>query len=114
MVVTIAGNTAWKWTKLAQHLHTATPTQHHVLLVLALYANVKGICWPSYETLMQDCRFGSKHTILEALAYLRDDLKVLDWKRGHGNQFKKAANTYTLNQAAMVELLKKQKAEEKL
>jgi hypothetical protein len=104
-------NTAWKWTKLAQHLHTKTPTQHHLLLILALYANVKGVCWPSYEALMRDGCFGSKHTILKTLVYLRDELKILDWKRGHGNQFKRAANTYTLKQDAMVALLRKQKAE---
>jgi len=106
----IKTNSPWKWVQLARHVHTETPAQHHVLLVLAQYANQQGICWPSYESLMEDTRFGSRHTIVNALVYLRDELKIIDWTPGHGNQYKHFANTYTFSQDAMVALLRTQKA----
>jgi hypothetical protein len=105
----IKPSSPWKWVQLARQVRTKTPAQHHVLLVLAQYANQQGTCWPSYENLMQETRFGSRNTIVNALTYLRDELKILEWKPGHGNQYKHFANTYTFSQDAMVALLRAQK-----
>lgn len=104
---------AWRWVQLARFIRTKTPAQHHLLLVLALHANKAGTCWPSYETLMRRCGFGSKHTVLNALKYLRDELQILDWKQGHANQFKPCANTYQFRWDEMVALAKKCREQEK-
>jgi hypothetical protein len=58
---------------------------------------------------MDDTGYRSKTTISDALIYLRDELRILDWKPGHGNQFKHFANTYQFDQAAMIAALKDQK-----
>lgn len=105
-------NSPWKFVKLARHIRTKTPTQHHVLLALVQYADTQGRCYPSYEALMQDTGYGSNHTIAGALVYLRDDLQILDWKPGHGNQYKHFANYYTFKQDKMIEVLRIQKLAE--
>jgi hypothetical protein len=101
----------WKFVKVARYIRTAKPAQHHVLLMLALYADEKGYSYPSYENLMDDTSYGSKQTISDAITYLRDELKILTWKQGHSNQYRNIANGYTLILPAMVELLTKQRAE---
>jgi hypothetical protein len=107
-VIKFKNNSPWKWVKMVRYIQTETATEHHVLQVLGAYANLHGSCFPSYETLMRDCRFKSDHTLTVALEGLRK-LGVLTWKKGHGNQFKRIANVYTLDQEAMLNLLRKQK-----
>ena len=102
----ITMTSAWRWVQLARFIRTKQSAAKLVLLMLALHANKKGECWPSHETLMRLCEFGSKHTLLNALKYLRDDLKVIEWQKGHSNQFKAIANTYRLQQDRMMQLAK--------
>ena len=101
----------WKFVKVARYIRTEKPAQHHVLLMLSLYADQKGYCFPSYQNLMDDTSYGSEQTISDAIKYLRDVLHILTWKQGHSNQYRNIANGYTLNLPAMVELLTKQRAE---
>ena len=103
---------AWRWVKLARYIQTDKAVQHHVLLALVQYADLKGECFPSYERLMLDTRIKSKSTISSALRYLRDALKVVRWTPGHGNQFQHVHNRYQFDAAEMVKILKKQKADE--
>ena len=103
----------WRWIQLARYIRTKTSTQHHVLLVLVQYADLKGTCWPSYDTLLADSRIGSRSTITAVIEYLRDDLKILNWVKGHGNQYKQDSNHYSFDFEAMVKLVQEQKAEEK-
>jgi len=101
---------AWKYVKVASLLRTEKPAQKHILLTLAFYADPAGYCHPSYESLMDDTGYGSKQTIAEALTYLRDDLKILTWTKGHSNQYRpNIANGYTLILQAMVKVLKAQR-----
>jgi hypothetical protein len=108
MQINIKPTSPWKWVKMVRYIQTKTATEHHVLQVLGAYANLEGCCYPSYEALMRDCCFSSKHTLSRALKGLRK-LGVVTWKKGHGNQFRKFANVYTLDQDAMVSLLRDQK-----
>jgi hypothetical protein len=100
----------WKFVKAARYIRTEKPAQHHVLLMLALYADENGYSFPSYENLMDDTSYGSKQTISDAITYLRDELHILTWKQGHSNQYKNIANGYTLSLPTMVALLTAQRA----
>jgi hypothetical protein len=99
----------WKYVKVARYIRTKKPAQHHILLMLAFYADKNGYSFPSYEDLMDDTSYGSKQTIWDSITYLRDELRILTWKQGHSNQYKNIANGYTLNLQAMVELLTAQR-----
>lgn len=106
---TFQNTSSWKWVQLARGMRTKTPVQHHILQVLVQHADIHGKCWPSYQCLMDETGYRSKTTIANALVYLRDELKVLTWNPGHGNQFKHFANLYQFDQTAMVAVLKQQK-----
>jgi hypothetical protein len=103
---------AWKYVKVASLIRTEKPAQKHVMLTLAFRADgASGYCHPSYDDLMEDTSYGSKHTIAEAIVYLRDVLKIITWTKGHSNQYRNVANGYTFSLPAMVKVLKEQRDE---
>jgi hypothetical protein len=99
----------WRFLKLAITLRAEKPSYHHVLCVLADYANSDGKCYPSYEQLMERTGYASKHTITDALKHWRD-AGVLTWTKGWGNLHGKRANTYQFHEGAMERQIGAQKA----
>src|SRR5690348_2666064 len=81
---------------MAFKIKTAQPAQHHILLILANHADQYGGSFPSYSQIMEETSYGSKQTVASALGYPRDELKVLTWQRGWGNEHASQSNSYRL------------------
>lgn len=60
-----------KWLFLACKARTGDPMAKLVLIALADRANDKGVCWPAYERLAEDCEC-SKRTVMRALQKLEE------------------------------------------
>ena len=92
----------FRFIRAALGVRTKTPAQKLILLTLAIRADGKtGVCHPSYESLSNDTGL-ARSSVADAVRYLRDTLKVLNWKQGHCNQhMKPLANLYTLDCEAM-------------
>jgi Helix-turn-helix domain len=101
---------AWKYVKLAFDIKTEQPAQHHILLILANHADQHGGSFPSYKLIMEETAYGSKQTIASAIKYLRDELGILAWKRGWGNEHVTKSNSYCLDFEAMSALVREQKS----
>jgi hypothetical protein len=100
-----------RYAQAALNIPTATHAQKLVLFALAIRMNRKsGSCFERYEQLQFDTGLSRRHLNL-ALKYLRDELKVLTWKRGHSARFsedgKGKANEYTFTWWIMKELAEK-------
>lgn len=93
-------SSAWRFVKLAFKMRAPEPAFRHVLLTLADFANQKGECYPSYQTLMEETGYASKQTIADALRYWRDK-GVITWEKGWGNSHKSKPNVYRFNEQAM-------------
>lgn len=97
---------SWLYEDLAWKIQTPTPTIKAVLALLAKQANDGGHSYPSYEYVMACSGIGSKTTLSTSLRFLRDELKVLTWRKGgvgYANP-----NRYTLNLSAMKRLVETQ------
>jgi Helix-turn-helix domain len=96
---------AFRFTRAVLAIQTTTPAQKAVLMALAIRAHHKtGTCHPSYDRLMSDTGL-SRSVVAATIKYLRDELKVLDWKQGHSNQYTKPlANLYRLDYRIMAAL----------
>lgn len=99
---TVDNKSPWRFIKAALNIRCETPAQKLLLILLAGYANKDGVCWPSYGTLMQRSGLGSEHTVIAALKYMRDTLRILTWTKGWGNQHGHSKpNIYRFDYAAM-------------
>jgi hypothetical protein len=101
----VTARDAFRFSRAALGIQTKTTAQKLVLLTLAIRTSGKtGTCHPSYESLCHDTGLG-RATIASTLRYLRDELHILSWKRGHSNQYTKPlANLYTLDYERMAKL----------
>lgn len=94
----------FRFTRVVLGIPTAKASQKAVLTALAIRANSKtSDCHPSYDRLMKDTGL-SRSVVAAAVVYLRDVLRVVSWKRGHSNQYKKLANLYRLDYRKMLAL----------
>ncbi len=75
-------------------IKTGSPTRKVVLLCLANYADREGVCWPSYESLAEQCEI-SKNTIIRCIAALVDG-GLLTREVRHTKNGKQTSNSYTL------------------
>jgi hypothetical protein len=100
---------SWQYLWLAKRIQTGS--RHYVaklvLLHLADSADDKGISWHGHKSIAAFCS-ASRSAVQYALAYLRDELRVVSWKHGSGGAGKKDTNTYQLNSQAMQELISTQ------
>lgn len=71
-----------------------------ILLMLANYADEKGRCWPSQETLANECEC-SKRSILDWLQKF-EDMGILSRERRHGDGGYRRADILTLDLGAAV------------
>jgi hypothetical protein len=88
-------NDQWRFMRAARIIHTDTPAQKLILMLLASHINGQdGSCYPSYDLLMRESGFTSKATITSALQYLRIKLKIVKWTKGWGNAHGRRSNRY--------------------
>jgi len=100
-----AGKSAWRFVKAAFALSAPKPAFRHVLITLASYADENGFCFPSHDRLLLDTGYGTKTTIVGALAYWKKT-GVLTWDKGWGNAHGRRSNRYRFNLDAMLALKK--------
>jgi len=100
------GKDVFKVLRAVHSVQTKTAAQKAVLVALAVRANfITGSCRPSYDRLAHDTCL-SRSVVIEAVRYLRDDLKVVTWKTGHGsNQYTRPkCNVYDVNFRRILQL----------
>ena len=90
---------AWRWLKYAVKAWAPNPAYRHVLIVLSDFADVDGLCYPSYETLMERTGLG-RMSVYEALKYWKST-GILKWEKGWGNIYKQVPNVYTFQEDVM-------------
>jgi hypothetical protein len=91
----------FRYTNAACKVRCDRPARHHVLLLLSTHANHHdGSCVPSISLLMAETGY-SKSAVCDAIAYLKNELKVLTYTRGWGNRYGRRSNRYRLDIAAM-------------
>jgi Helix-turn-helix domain len=99
------GRDVFKLHRAVREVQTKKPSHKAVLMALLLRADSAGCCHPSYDRIARDTCL-SRSVVAEAIKYLSSDLKVIEWKRGHGsNQCSRPiCNIYTLNFKRIAEL----------
>lgn len=96
-------NSSWRWLKLALRITAPQPEHKYVLIVLADHADDKGLCYPSYGTLLRETGLASNHRIADALKHWKS-VGVLTWRKGWGNTHKQVPNVYQFHEEPMIVL----------
>lgn len=91
----------FRYTNAACKVRCDRPARHHVLLLLSIHANHHdGSCFLPIGLLMAETGY-SKSTVCDAIAYLKNELRVLTYARGWGNIHGRRSNRYRLDLAAL-------------
>jgi hypothetical protein len=100
---------SWYFHDLALKIQVAPrhDTAKLLLIFLAAKASDEGYSYHGYRSIA--AHLGKGHTaISQALQYLRDDLRLLNWERGFGGRDGRQTNSYQLDLDAMKNLVAKQ------
>lgn len=94
----------FRYTNAACKIRCDRPARHHVLMLLAVHANHHdGSCYLPITSLMAETGY-AKSTVCDAIAYLKDTLKLLTYTRGWGNIHGRRSNRYRLDLDTMESL----------
>jgi hypothetical protein len=74
----------WQFVKASFRIRTLEPIQSRALLALATYCYEDGECFVTHGQLKRDTCCDSLGTLESALIYLRDNLKIISWKKQNG------------------------------